>query len=206
MFEKFFSATSADFRQRYEGTFGFYTVDGTRKFLALLEHIDQEEKTVSFSDKKGTKYQVNADIAREIGFEFLPPASAFYNTSDGLFFMERHASRQFKRGVCSANMRAYKVTERGFNPVHIDFSSLLPVYEKALPFKETVGKFNCYAISPSIAITPFGICVFKEIVGSVLQHLGRIELNKSGNMFLTEIKDALRNCEQTMEIHQYEKT
>jgi hypothetical protein len=211
MFEKFLSVHAADFRQRYEGTFGFYTVDGKRKFLALLESIDLDRHVVYFRDEKGVSYSVNADASRDIGFEFLPPASAFYNTEKGIFFMERVASRQFKRGVSSANMKAFLIKDNGFNQASISFPSLVPVYEQEVPllrvakdFKE--NKTYVMAISPNFLLCPVGLYVFKELIGNY-NYKNKLTLSPKGNQFATEVKDALRSCGLTdIEVCTNEKT
>jgi hypothetical protein len=197
MFEKFLSASSADFRQRYEGTYGFYTVEGQRKFLARLDCIDPERRVAYFVDSNEVSYNINADTAREIGFEFLPPESAFYNTSDGVFFMERVASRQFKRGACSSNMRAYLIGQRGFNQVEINFNSLIPVYQKVISYPkaaESLAKTGILALSPNLMLSPKGVFVFREMIGTYSGGTNEILVDQKGAMFITELKDALRAC------------
>ena len=77
MFEKFLSANVESFRQRYEGTYGFYRDEKKKRLLVRLDSISPEECV--FVNADGIDFRLRVDTSRDIGFEFLPPKSAWRN-------------------------------------------------------------------------------------------------------------------------------
>lgn len=201
MFEKFLSVDAGDFRQRYEGTYGYYTdkKKGAR-LLTLLSTVDTNAspKKVHFEDCRGVKFYVNADSTEEIGWEFLPPRSAFYNTTDGVFYVQRIAARQFQRGITGRNTKIWKVTEKGFDQIKVAFDSLIPIFEKQVPFAKAALKWSetgeASALSPNFCLYKNKLAINIEVIGESSSDRTNISLTPTGAIFLPELVQALRNC------------
>lgn len=164
MFEKFTSEDAHDFRQRYQGTYGWFKRKD-KKLLVKLTTVDSDgfgEKVVHFADKDGVPYTLRADSADEsVGFEFIPPKTLYHNTSDGVaYLLTRVPARQYLRGICDRNTRIRSV---GGNIVPIDFFSLLLLYDgKVTPLeametafensKKDVKKEHSFALSGQFAV------------------------------------------------------
>jgi hypothetical protein len=84
MFEKFLSQNLESFKQRYEGTFGFYRNEEGKRLLVRLDSITA--RNCVFKDANGVDYRIRPDSEENIGFEFLPPKSQWYNTVDGAVY------------------------------------------------------------------------------------------------------------------------
>lgn len=129
MFEKFTSADAGDFRQRYQGTFGYFTYKGKRT-LTRLDRINSDGRSsyVEFSDREGLKYLLHPDAEDDnTGFEFLPPKSSYYNTTDGVpLLVGRVPARQYLRGICDKNT---SVTDLNSNVYGVDFDTLVKLFE-----------------------------------------------------------------------------
>jgi hypothetical protein len=203
LFEKFLSANVDSFRQRYEGTYGFYRDEKKKRLLVRLDSINAEECT--FVNADGIDFRLRVDTARDIGFEFLPPKSAWYNTEAGAVWTQRLAQRQFSRGVTSKNLEISLLTpDRGLTPMRVDFKTLSSIYEKALAPAlaiEALGK-KSVAISSAFALDQSGVVyLFKEVIGSYKQQDKRLvfKLNEPKN-WRTEISDACMAIGFTAEI------
>lgn len=127
MFEKFTSANAGDFRQRYEGTYGFY-IDPAKKLRVLTRVIRVSDDLVEFIDAKGVGYSLKADVKSDKGFEFLPPKSQYYNTQKGAVLCTRVAARQFQRGVSERNMTLALLKGKHHYPLSVDFNNLSEAY------------------------------------------------------------------------------
>jgi hypothetical protein len=203
LFEKFLSANVDSFRQRYEGTYGFYRDEKKKRLLVRLDSISAEECT--FVNADGIDFRLRVDTSRDIGFEFLPPKSAWYNTEGGAVWTQRLAQRQFSRGVTSKNLEISLLTpDRGLTPMRVDFKTLSSIYEKALAPAlaiEALGK-KSVAISSAFALDQSGVVyLFKEVIGSYKQQDKRLvfKLNEPKN-WRTEISDACMAIDFTAEI------
>lgn len=202
MFEKFLADNAGDFRQRYEGTYGYYTdkKKGT-KLLTLLSMVDlnSSPRRVHFEDCQGVKFYINADAEEDIGWSFLPPKSNFYNTKRGVFYVQRVAARQFQRGVTSRNTKIWQVTAEGFSEKKVGFSTLLPIYEEQT---STIGQAKKWqnkeedvmALSPNFCLYNGRVTINVEPVGTYNEGRTEITLNGTGNLFLPELTQALHQC------------
>jgi hypothetical protein len=195
MFEKFLSANAQDFRTRYQGTYGFYRTPA-KNMLCKLTFV---EGNVTFVDKKQMEYTLYPDSQSDIGFEFIPPRSSYYNTPKGAFYVERVASRQFQRGVSEKNTRIYSVGLKGFASEGVNFDTLGALYENDVSLKEALESFFAertpsVAISKTFAISKKYLWVLSTLHGEVLECTPKkIVLRlKDADLFRTEITDALR--------------
>lgn len=203
MFEKFSSEYSGDFRQRYQGTFGFYN-DRDRKNARLVFLTAVGDEDVSFSDERGVSYSLNADVASEKGFEFLPPKSRYYNASDGsgAILVQRIASKQFSRGLCNKNVKIRHLHRNGEHlSLGVTFSTLKKIYSE-ISTVEAFRRFqqqgvSSVALSPMFALSDDGqLFVLGEPIGTFKE--GAIQM--SNDLFTVEIRDVFRNLSQEVEV------
>lgn len=223
MFEKFFSSNSGDFRQRYQGTYGFFIDEKKNRFLCTIEEIntDNDKQYVLFRNYLGVPYTLYADVEGEIGFEFIPPRSAFHNTERGTYYVKRSAARQFQRGVSSNNTNIFYLSGGSFRQVGVKFDSLIPIYTKQITEKQAWERFQNKANS-SVALSPcFAMIVAteREDYGSLYLYEQKIaewtkvndkyniKLLKGYHTFLQEVMDAVNRLGMTnMEIVAHGKT
>lgn len=96
-----FEANSvSDFRQRFEGTYGYYVnPKNDENILVRLDRV--REDRVSFVDRHGISYYALAD--QGVVFKFIPVAKKLFVYNTRLTCAFRRPQRQYKRGVCSQN-------------------------------------------------------------------------------------------------------
>lgn len=138
MFEKFTSLGSMDFKQRYQGTYGFFTNKGKRH-LARLENVQAggSNNYVEFVDRDGMEYKLLQDSVEETcGFEFIPPKCAYYNTPDGPLIVNRVPARQYLRGICDRNTSIKDLLARS-HPV--SFETLIKLFENKTSVKDALA-------------------------------------------------------------------
>jgi hypothetical protein len=204
MFEKFMSSNAGDFRQRYEGTYGFYRDDKGKRILTQLSGIGED--VCNFVDAKGVDYRLNADSQKDIGFEFIPPKSQYYNTSMGAVLVLRLAARQFQRGISPKNISINQLVEGLFVPVRVGFTILAKVYEQDVSVKEAwaalqAKKTQSCALSNQLAMDTQRVWLFQDCIGSYTQEgtILKIKLNEP-TLWSSEVRDACRALEFTAEI------
>ena len=204
MFEKFLSANLDSFRQRYEGTYGFYRDENKKRLLCQLTAIGNSRCV--FVDAQGVEYQLNPDTNKDIGFEFLPPKSSWYNTSEGAVWTQRNAQRQFQRGVTGRNLSIKLLHKGRYYDRDVDFKSLSEIYETAKSPKEAMAileKGKSWAISKQFALDPISktVHLMHSNVGTYAQE-GKKFIVKlmEPQLWRTELTDALNAVECTTEI------
>jgi hypothetical protein len=200
MFEKFLRANAENFRQRYEGTFGFYKDETGRRLLCRLDGIG--DGACSFIDARGVTYRLNADSEGEKGFEFLPPKSQFYNTDGATYLVKRIAARQFQRGICNRNTAIYSLKGDRMVEERVDFPVLSKVYEGAKTAKEIIERLsadsmpdNGFALNGAIALGRHGVFVYDQLVGTYetkdYAHF-KVQLEEP-SLWRNEVADALKH-------------
>lgn len=215
MFEKFFHENSGDFRQRYEGTYGFFVDETGTRMLTKILAIDQESspRAVHFVDERGVTYTLYADVAGNIGYEFLPPKSMFHNTEYGVYYTQRRAARQFKRGVCSENTTIFRLLNGSFEQVRVDFPQLKAIYSRPVSFDEAFARYKAklwqsVALSKNFSLVRGkGVYLLTELIASVGESEDgkyHIKVAPGYSAFTTELRDAfnrvgLHNMEITNE-------
>lgn len=118
---------AGDFRQRYNGTFGYYTInEGPRKGNKILVRLtDVNDSQVTFIDSRGSEYYVYADSG--IPFEFLPLEKRVANTAKGnVIYGCRVPARQWSRGVSERNTSIINLQSR--MAVSVNFVNLEALY------------------------------------------------------------------------------
>lgn len=169
MFEKFMSNNAENFRQRYEGTYGFFRNQTGKRLLVKLNTISDHR--VDFEDAHGITYHLSADSENNIGFEFIPPASGWYNTPEGAVFMQRVAARQFHRGVTAKNINLFTLHSGLLTEKRLTFDLLSSMYETGITPAEAISsnmKKGSVALSRQFAIdtTKKLIYLLSEGIGS----------------------------------------
>ena len=140
MFEKFTGADANDFRQRYQGTYGFFLKGGKRILVSLDSITTEDVKQVNFSDKDGVKYRLRADSEDDsVGFEFIPPRNSYHNTTQGTFLLRRTPSRQYSRGVCDRNT---VICTAGGHQVSVNFEYLSLLFGEVLSPRSIIEKIK----------------------------------------------------------------
>jgi hypothetical protein len=198
MFEKFTTADARDFQTRYLGTFGFFKNEDAAPLLVKLVNIDG---VVYFQDRRGVEYNVKPDTNKNIGFEFLPPKSGFFNTDEGAVFVQRKAARQWQRGICDRNITMYLMMKEGWHAVQVNFKYLEKVYNGSVPFADAYksfveGKVPSVALNSQFSIDVKNrVYVFSTECGKVIEASARKLVVRLTDpvLFRTEIYDAVKN-------------
>jgi hypothetical protein len=209
VFEKFLSINEADFRQRYEGTYGFYRNEDGKKMLVQLSRINRGE--CHFVDIRGVDYYIKADSEKNVGFEFIPPRSSYYNTDTAYaLLVKRVAERQFHRGIYNRNTSITSLGKSGFfAALPINFETLEKVYLKAFSYRDAFQKWNdkvSVAISPQFAlcIPTSGVYIWEKKIGTFTKDNDKknhfnIKLDDS-DLWKTELVDTFKLLDCTVEI------
>jgi len=111
------TATSRDFRQRYQNTIGVYTdTKGIKSYVWIRE---VEENEVSFEDTKGGSYRAMNDTGVE--FEFTQVPLGWFNSTKGPMFVSRMPARQYQRGISKGNTR---IQNKDFTPIPVSLANV----------------------------------------------------------------------------------
>lgn len=198
MFEKFLSTNVGDFRQRYRGTYGFFIKDKVRQLVQLTD-VSQDRRQVSFENKDGTAFLLNVDAEDGIGFEFLPPKSAWHNTVKGPMLVSRVAARQYQRGICSANT---SIRQPGGRNIGVSFASLGPIFDGKEITVAAASRGESFALSPHFAVAcdHGALYLFNQNIGTVAKKDDHFVVGlEKESMFMTEIQDAFRRANLKVE-------
>lgn len=208
MLEKFTRRDSGDFRQRYQGTYGYFR-KGTSRQLVRLDRVDTEYNKITFVDADGINYELHADSDDDsIGFDFLPPKMSFHNTPSGTYLLRRILQRQYSRGLSNRNVSIRSV--RG-EDMEVCFQILKDIFEKPIPTKDAFNialeipprrPERSFAISPQFAINlnTSRLYCFHDVIGSiVVGKLGPLDSQLAikltdPNLWGNEIMDALNQA------------
>lgn len=193
MFEKFLSENADNFRQRYEGTYGFYR-DGTKRLLVKLVSISPDQ--CQFVDGRDVMFSIRPDHPDNIGFEFLPPKAQWYNTKiHGAVHTQRLAHRQFQRGVTSKTLEIMRLKGGALHPIRVDFRNLSAIYEDGMKPDEafpSLKEGGSVAISGQFALGSGIVYLLKEPIGTYIQDGKRFTFKlEEPQLWRTEISDAL---------------
>lgn len=204
MFEKFLSGNIDNFRQRYEGTYGFFRDEKKKRTLVRLESIGGAR--CNFVDARGMDYHIMADTQDDMGFEFIPPKSQWYNAKGGAMFTQRLAQRQYSRGVSDRNLTIALLRSERLYPVEVNFNSLSQIYEHPVPTPEALREFqekkrHSLALSGQFAVCGGRVYVFTEMVGDFKLDGKHISMKlREPDLWRTELTDACKSLQLTAEI------
>lgn len=207
MFEKFTAATMGDFRQRYEGTYGVFK-RGKDSLLVQLTRVrgphDVSGPFVEFTDSKGVTFKVNVtEETSDIGFEFLPPKSAYYNIEGGTpWLLRRIPAKQYSRGICDKNTG---IRSGNGGQVRVNFDSLTKIFENSITPERAYNSRDegdktgtqGVAISPSFAMfwSSKHIYCYEKPIGTIEIADGLLTVTLADlPMWGVEVTDALRRA------------
>lgn len=204
MFEKFTTKDAADFKQRYQGTFGYFR-KGEKKTLVRLEDIvTAGSKQVQFVTKDGIKCYLKPDSDDDtVGFEFIPPKRGYHNTTEGAFLLTRIPARQYLRGICSRNTKILSVygTQKaiGFDSLHLLFECPITpkeMWDKILTQKQgSVERSVALSGQFAVSLDHKEIYCLGEPIGKIAEEAGSLTVTLTDpSLWLVEVKDALRRA------------
>jgi hypothetical protein len=201
MFEKFLTENAADFRQRYEGSFGFYRDENGKRMLSKLTSVG---RVCVFVDSRGVEYKLNPDSERNIGFEFLPPKASWYNVDEGAVLVRRVAARQFQRGLSSKNTNIYLLSDR-LREIKVDFPILEKIYLKSMTPQDAYRmweKLPSVALSKQLALGKGGIVyLYENKIGTYAKKDSRLYVKlDEPSLWKTEVQDACRAVGCSVEV------
>ena len=207
MFEKFLSGEARNFRQRYQGSYGFFRKNGIRHLVKLIDIVsDGPTPFVKFVNKDGSDFSLNADAEGDIGFEFLPPRSCWKNTSSfGAVLSLRIAHRQYIRGI-HENNTAFTIP--GVTNIKIGFPILSELFLINAPlfddtYKSLTKNYTFSALSDSFALDTKNktVYLFDKIIGSYKEtDMEFTVFLNDRKMFGTEITDAFTRNNLKVEV------
>lgn len=194
MFEKFTTANAGDFRQRYEGTFGFYRGEDGKRLLTKLQYIRAD--VCSFVDSRGVEYKLFPNTEKNIGFEFIPPKAAYHNTPTGAKLVQRVAARQFQRGLSAKNTLIYWLKE-GLLQCNVSFAELDSIFMKAVDAQTAFKNFDnlpSVALSGQVALSKQGdVYMYEKKIGTFTKTGPRVVAKlESPSLWRTEVMDSIR--------------
>lgn len=210
MFEKFTSADAGDFRQRYQGTYGYFR-QADNKTLVRLDKVNFEtnNKTVEFVDEHGLTYTLHADSHDEtVGFDFLPPKISYHNGENNAWLLRRIPARQYQRGICDRNTSIRTVDGIIFS---VDFAILKKLFNNKYSPKETfAATTHSTKTEQSFALSSqFAVSLSRGRIYCLGQSIGQVKLVNSDFLSIilndpllwgTEIRDCLHRTEINGEV------
>ena len=188
-----------DFRQRYEGTFGFLIKPNDHKKL-LVQLVSVNSEQVDFLDKNGHYYNVVCDSG--VPFEFIPVDRRVVNLQRGrTVFACRKPARQWKRGVCAdntvfVNIETGKTLSVGFDLIESVYSqdetSYVDYYQQ---YKS--GKRFSVALSDKFCVFDGNLFLYNTKVGSLKDDVAKVS-----TLFRQELSDVCKrnNLPITVEV------
>lgn len=177
------NSNAGDFRQRYQGTYGWFNHNVEKPLLVQLTDVNASR--CIFVDKRGVDYRVNSDTG--IPFEFFPLDRRVANYKDTVLYSTRKPERQWHRGACDANTAIVDLNTGKAVPV--DFDTIEALYSPPVNFAEfaeefKAGKRKAAAISDKFVLRGKFVYIFDRPIGLV--NGMKVTVNK---LFLQELKD-----------------
>ena len=190
MLVEYTRGTVRDFRQRYEGVYGFYPKSNGEEVLVYVSSVG--EQVMKFKDSKGASYTAYADHG--VTFKFIPLNRKLFVYNKELILANRVPSRQWQRGICQGNTRMRYVSMM-YSDLPISFSTVEAYLaaDKEL-YKEFSTKLLTYSsgvLSPLIGWTCGDLYVTNQKVGNI--RTDHVEV--TNEFFIQEIRDCFRDLE-----------
>lgn len=181
-------STAADFRQRYENTYGYYLGEEDKKILVHVTKVTQRE--MAFKSLSG---EFVCFANKDVQFEFLPVQRGFVDSSLGLFYFSRHPARQWQRGMSDGNTKLYK-SSNGWATASLTLETLTELLHYPLACADSVAAYfekkqQHAALSKHFAIIK-GLVYFYEVSVGEIDKKHQITLNNT--LVLQELSDLLR--------------
>lgn len=190
MLVEYTRGTARDFRQRYEGVYGFYPKSNGEEVLVFVSSVN--EQVMKFKDSKGASYTANAD--QGVTFKFIPLNRKLFVYNKELILANRVPARQWQRGICQGNTRMQYVSRMLSDlPIFFHTVEAYLAADKEL-YKEFSTKLLTYSsgvLSPLIGWTCGDLYVTNQKVGNI--RTDHVEV--TNEFFIQEIRDCFRDLE-----------
>lgn len=183
MKEEFKSDFWSDFRQRYQGTYGWFEKDNHEKLLVYLRQVDEDR--LSFQDKDGFKFTANADQGNT--FTFIPVVRGCFNYGEnGVVVTRRLPARMWKRGVCDENTSIFSLDKQ--RALSVTFPTLEGVFGNKpntafARFKQTLT--GNAAIDNVFSVVGDGLYLYENRIGEYANR----EFTLTSDLFQQEVND-----------------
>lgn len=199
-------ANANDFKQRYQGVIGWLRHKELPPRAVYVHHVSSTK--VTFRDEQDNEFYSNVDSGVE--FEFIPTQRAWYNTKDGLYYVQRIPARMWKRGICTENTMFRMGDKRGMIPLPLgaDWRQVaFSVMSRCLSNEEAIAAFlarktETVALNKVFAVLGESLFFFDLHVGKVVKDKNLLRLNQSFSMLEQELRDTIKrnNYPFTVEI------
>lgn len=191
MLETFQSETSRDFRQRYQGSYGYYTVPETNKRLMVyMEEVGDTYTT--FVDENRSVYKANVDTG--VIFEFIPISKKLFTHNDGLYLVQRKPARQWTRGITSSNTSIEVVGVGNGRALSFEFVEAAFASEPENVLQNVNALENrlrkTVALSNTFGVIGTELYVYAELIGSFIPERKEIVLDTP--IFRQELLDLVQ--------------
>lgn len=189
MKQQFTSKNSADFKQRYEDTFGFFTRPGTND-KRIVKFLEVNEELVSFVDQKGISYTVYPDS--DVEFTFLSPVKKLFAVDDLVFLIQRRPARQYQRGISENNTQIINLLT--FGNSQPTFGRLEAAFEKEPTpklFEQDfqLGKRRTILFSNIFAGVETKFFLYNSVIGKISDKT----ITLDDDIYIQEVKDMIRD-------------
>lgn len=181
------SANHRDFRQRYEGTFGFFSPDGRSPLLVQLDTV--EPSRVNFKDKRGTSYHANVDSG--IPFEFIQVQRRVVNfADDDVIYISRKPARMWRRGLCADNTSITNL--KTMRRAALNFATVESAYQNNITYESAVIEFLAgnrknVAVDDKFSIIGGALYLYDTVIGSYADKTVKVS-----HIFKQEFSDLVR--------------
>jgi len=187
-----------DFGPRYQDTYGYLHLPAGKRLVQIISNND--EAVYFRQEDNGFNFHVAIDSALE--FEFLPVNMGFYNTNEGnVYFMQRVAARQWRRGISRNNTAMYHVHQGQFNGTRPSLALLNNIFNSVQDYHNVQTSQDSFALSRHFAVTGDYLFFYKEQIGTRKENVLSVHAKC---LCLQELQDCLQrnhaNSELTLEI------
>jgi hypothetical protein len=186
MQEEFRADAWADFKARYQHTFGWYEKSNKKKILVELTAIEPDQ--LRFVDVDGVEYTANADQGNV--FTFLPVERSLSNVGEYVWYCTRHPARQWKRGLCHSNTRIFSLGS-GQKDVNIENVSLLFTDKQSVQDlwdKYQKGERAGVAVSDTFAFWKDTVYLYDRKIGTITKN----DISLNTGLFKQELGDVMQ--------------
>jgi len=130
MLETFPYGGRRDSRQRYSGSYGFFTTETKNKLLMYIREVNEDH--VTFLNERGIEFTAYADMGTQ--FEFIPISKRLFQLEGQIYYIARRPARQWQRGIASGNVVLQCLTT-DFGARTIGFPTVMASLESVIPPK-----------------------------------------------------------------------
>jgi len=171
-----------DFRQRYEGSFGWLERDDGSKQLVIVSSVGDRGVKFKLSDKDDMGYTAFVDGGSRFHFTQVP--RGWFNRPDGVaFFLTRNPQRQWSRGITPANTTKFVLASRLLND-HLTFADVEACFNPRYVFSDYENGVG--ALSRMFAMNKTHVYLYNRIIGTRKGRVLEVE-----EMFSQELQDTV---------------